>query len=818
LGRKITLLSAAIPVTIGLVLILVATTPEILYVSRIFCGMTYGMSYATMTMYLGEISSDKIRGSIGTLLTVMVKIGILYVYAIGPYVSISMLAWLMMILPALFVLTFIWMPETPYFLLLRNRPKDAAKSLKWLRKTDDVSEELEKMNEAVKKAQDNRGTIRELLHRNNRLGLVITMGMGACQQLCGSQALIAYSEQIFEEVASGLGGSESAIIMAVVQLIVASFSSSIVDRWGRRPLLLLSTCGVTICNTIVGVYFYLLHIEVDMDAHAWLPITTIMIFIITYTIGLATVPFALMSEIFPTNIKALATASFTLAAGICAFIVLKLYQVVSDNIGMHVSFWGFAGFSLFFVIFVYFLVPETKGRPLDVILEDMKTPFKPTLIMVTGAAVYGWTSPTLPKLLADDSPIPTTPDQSSWIASLLIIGSFAGPVITLLSAAIPVTIGLILILVATTPEMLYVSRIFCGITYGMGYASMSMYLGEISSDKIRGSIGTLLTVMAKFGILYVYAIGPYVSMSMLAWMLMILPALFVLTFIWMPETPYFLLLRNRPKDAAKSLKWLRKTDNVAEELVKMNEAVKKAQNNRGTLKDLFSRGNRLSLVICLAMGACQQLCGSQAVIAYSQQIFEEVASGLGGSESAIIMAVVQLITASFSSSIVDRWGRRPLLLLSTCGVTICNTIVGLYFYLLHIEVDMDAHAWLPITTIMIFIITYTVGLATVPFALMSELFPTNIKALATAAFTVVAGACGFGILKLYQVVSDNIGMHVSFWGFAVFSFCFFVFVYFLVPETKGRPLDVILEEMKSPFKRGKKGVSETENESTIKDP
>ncbi|XP_059612694.1 uncharacterized protein LOC132259159 [Phlebotomus argentipes] len=1039
-GRKFTLLSATIPVIIGLILVLLANSPEVLYVSRLLSGITAGMAYAAMPMYLGEISSDKIRGSIGTLLMVMAYFGILYVYAIGPYVSISLLAWILMILPVLFVATFIWLPESPYFLLLKDRHEAAEKSLRWLRKSEDVSEELKRMDGAVKKAKENCGTVKELFARGNRRSLIICWGMAACQQLCGSQAVIAYSQQIFEEVSSGLGGSESAIIMAVVQLVTASFSSSIVDRLGRRPLLLISTSGATICNTIVGLYFFLLHRGVNMDAHAWLPITTLMIFIISYTIGLTTVPFALLSELFPTNIKAIATASFAAFTAFVGFSVLKLYQLVSDELGMHVTFWGFAVLTLFFVIFVYFLIPETKGRPLDEILEDMKSPLKRmqknepenvmkslhlhkckrslilrsldkldlygifgpqhhigdedniiamsdgrkaevhqdaldhrldfqqgeflanaiawpgrerkiskrmaplhmfrqksvrikalgirkdlrvsmeienkslnqcfsgqwcsrkgrgsisfqdgkyeclnsncddcsvtaksnasdskmeaiktaltaehefadedvvykerhaykgrglqattavrdfimlcTLIMVTAAAVYGWTSPTLPKLTAEDSPIPTTADQSSWIVAFLSIGGVIGPIIsflivdrigrkiTLLSATFPVIIGIILVLVANSPEVLYASRLFCGTTYGMAYAAMPMYLGEISSDKIRGSIGTLLTVMAKFGILYAYAIGPYVSISLLAWILMILPVLFVATFIWLPESPYFLLLKDRHEAAEKSLRWLRKSEDVSEELKRMDGAVKKAKENRGTVRELFTRGNRRSVIICWGMAAAQQLCGSQAVIAYSQQIFEQVSSGLGGSESAIIMAVIQLVTASFSSSIVDRLGRRPLLLISTSGATICNTIVGLYFFLLHRGVNMDAHAWLPITAIMLFIIFYTVGLATVPFALLSELFPTNIKAIASASYAAFAGCIAFGVFKLYQVVSDNLGMYVTFWGFAVFTLFFVIFVYILIPETKGRPLDEILEDMKalkSPLRRKQKNEPE----------
>ncbi|XP_055690879.1 facilitated trehalose transporter Tret1-like [Lutzomyia longipalpis] len=456
--------------------------------------------------------------------------------------------------------------------------------------------------------------------------------------------------------------------------------------------------------------------------------------------------------------------------------------------------------------------------------------FSGTLIMVTSAAIYGWTSPTLPKLLADDSPIPTTRDESSWIVSFMVIGSLLGPFISffivdrfgrkisLLVATIPVIIGLILVLVATSPAILYVSRIFCGITYGMAYMVMPMYLGEISSDKIRGSIGTLLTVMAKFGILYVYAFGPYVSITLLAWILLILPALFIATFIWLPESPYFLLLRNRQDAAEKSLKWFRQTDDVSQEITQMNESVKKAQANRATLRELFTVGNRRALIIVWGMGACQQLCGSQAVIAYSQEIFEEVANGLSGSESAIIMAVVQLITAALSSSIVDRMGRRPLLLLSTAGVTVCNVVVGLYFFLLHKGVNLDAHAWLPITFLMIFIVMYTIGLATVPFALQAELFPTNIKALATGSVVIVALAISFGVLKLYQVVSDGLGMHVTFWGFAVFSLAFVIFTYFLIPETKGRSLDAIIQDMNAPSSKGndkKDKNDETENKEQI---
>ncbi|XP_058833967.1 facilitated trehalose transporter Tret1-like [Topomyia yanbarensis] len=434
--------------------------------------------------------------------------------------------------------------------------------------------------------------------------------------------------------------------------------------------------------------------------------------------------------------------------------------------------------------------------------------FTGTLLTFSVIASYGWTSPTLPILLADDSPLPITPDESSWIVSILVLASIAGPIptawavdkfgrkYTMLFAAIPTIIGWILIGVAQSVPVLYVSRLLSGISYGMQYSSMPLYLGEIASDAIRGSIGTLLTVMAKAGILVEYSVGPYVGFRTLAWISLVFPSAFFVLFMWMPESPYYLLAKNDQESAAKSLRWLRKRDEVHDELIMMKTAVEKSKQNKGTFRELLTPGNRRSLIVVLGLGALQQLCGSQAVIAYSQQIFEEVQSGLKAHESSIIMAVIQLITATLSSSIVDRVGRRPLLLISTAGCAIGTFIVGLYFFLQQQGVAVQSVSWIPLVVIMLYIISYTIGLATVPFAVLGELFPANVKAVAAAMYTMFASSVGFGVAKLYQVISDELGTYVSFWIFAVCSSLFVIFVYLLVPETKGKPLDQILEEMR----------------------
>lgn len=342
------------------------------------CGLTYGLCYTVVPMYLGEISSDKIRGGITIMLTVMVKLGILITYSVGPYVSFHTLPWINLAAPGLFLMLVYWVPETPYYLLDTNKPKEAEACLIKLRGHTNVQAELSMMQESVNKAQEHSGSIRATLRdlfftRGNRRALVIIIGLTSIQILCGSQAIIAYSEMIFTRIDSGLAPAHISIIFGVVQLIAAAFSASVVDLVGRRPLLLISVGGTALCNFIVGLYFFLERQGIDTQPLAWIPILAIMVFIVCYVLGLASVLFALLGEIFPSNLKAVAGAVYTITSSAYSFAVHKLFQVVSDGIGSDAAFWGFAGFGIIFIPFIYFLVPETKGKPLDQILEELNS-------------------------------------------------------------------------------------------------------------------------------------------------------------------------------------------------------------------------------------------------------------------------------------------------------------------------------------------------------------------------------------------------------------------------------------------------------------
>lgn len=184
----------------------------VLFAARIVFGIAYGFIFSVLPMYLGEISSDKVRGYVTTWMVVKGQLGLLFTYSIGPYVSISTMAWLGLITPTLFIVTFIWLPETPYYLLGKNNEAAARHSLERLRGHTNIDAELNRMRAAVKESQENRGTFKELLAKENRRGLIIIFGLAVVQFLSGSSVIMDYSQVIFAKIQSNLEAHEISIV------------------------------------------------------------------------------------------------------------------------------------------------------------------------------------------------------------------------------------------------------------------------------------------------------------------------------------------------------------------------------------------------------------------------------------------------------------------------------------------------------------------------------------------------------------------------------------------------------------------------------
>ncbi|XP_025264106.1 facilitated trehalose transporter Tret1-like isoform X2 [Camponotus floridanus] len=420
--------------------------------------------------------------------------------------------------------------------------------------------------------------------------------------------------------------------------------------------------------------------------------------------------------------------------------------------------------------------------------------------MLTVGQYFGWALPSLPILVQgkdETYPVRLTSEEASWVASLLILGTITASIICafivniigrkniMLFAAVPSIISWLMIAFATSSWELYISRFLAGLSTGFTYTVTPIYIGEISPANIRGNFGSMLTVISKIGTTLEYVIGPFLSVKHLALVSLIGPCLFFVIFVWLPESPYHLMRRNAKEKALNSLVQLRGKEDVHEEIDTIERSVKIDLANKSNLRELFCiPGNRRALITVVSLSTIHQLSGVQAVEQYAQLMFNEMNNNLESKYLIMILGAVQVISTIVCMFITDRSGRKLLLIISAIGSACSTAMVATYFNLQHNNMDTSNLQWLSTVGVIMYVIMFSVGLSVLPFTMIGELFPMNIKALGSTVKMIIIGILAFGVTKLYLVIADNLGIHVSFWIFTGCSLAGALFTLIYVPETK----------------------------------
>lgn len=374
-GRKKVILLTAFPFFTAWLLIAYAKSVVVFLVARFLAGIADGLAFCSVPMYLGEIADPSIRGFLGSCCSLTWILGMLLVNIIGSYTSISIAAIISSVFPVLLLLTFVWMPESPYFLIMKKRFDEARRSLRIFKGVDDVEPELQRLTNAVKEQNTNTGKFLDLFTvKSNRRAVLIVMGTRTAQQCSGTMAFTFYAKTIFQMAGDDISASTASIIYFATQLVVSSISSSIVDKTGRRPLLMISITGAAIALFVEGSYFCIRNEfpEVNIARYSFIPVVALIVFVIVFGIGLQAIPILLLGELFSTNVKAFALSLADIYFNIMATIVSKFFAGVKDKYGIHVPFFVFTACCVLGLIFIIFCVPETKGKTLEEIQNELK--------------------------------------------------------------------------------------------------------------------------------------------------------------------------------------------------------------------------------------------------------------------------------------------------------------------------------------------------------------------------------------------------------------------------------------------------------------
>ncbi|KAM7357345.1 solute carrier family 2 member nebulosa isoform 2-T3 [Cochliomyia hominivorax] len=374
IGRKLTMLLLVLPFTLGWCLLIWAQNVEMMYTARFILGISGGAFCVTAPMYTGEIAQKDIRGTLGSFFQLMITAGILFVYAIGAGLNVFWMSIVCGLLPLVFGAIFVFMPESPTYLVTKNKNESAVKSIQWLRgKQYDYKVEIEELKETERKIKENPVSIGSALMRPVTIkALCISLGLMFFQQLCGINAVIFYSTDIFKDADTGIDENLSTIVVGIMQVIATFVSVMVVDKLGRRLLLLASSSVMAISTIAMGVYFYLKETDKDSVTNlGWLPVSSLCVFIIMFSIGFGPVPWLMMGELFASDIKGVAGSIAGTSNWVLAFIVTKTFVNLKEALGSGETFWLFAGITVVGFIFVFVFVPETKGKSLNEIQDEL---------------------------------------------------------------------------------------------------------------------------------------------------------------------------------------------------------------------------------------------------------------------------------------------------------------------------------------------------------------------------------------------------------------------------------------------------------------
>uniref|UniRef100_W4VS11 Putative sugar transporter n=1 Tax=Phaedon cochleariae TaxID=80249 RepID=W4VS11_PHACE len=433
------------------------------------------------------------------------------------------------------------------------------------------------------------------------------------------------------------------------------------------------------------------------------------------------------------------------------------------------------------------------------------------LCFISGTALT-WSSSEIPKLNnATETPWKRmlSAEESSWISSLVILGASVCPFLfgylsdtigrkpTLLYLGAPFFLGYVLLGFGQTVELFYVGRFLTGIGVGGVFTLLPMYLAEISEKDNRGAISSSIGCFCCLGLLFSVSLGPFISVQLFNLVLAMPPLIFLLSFFFLaPESPLFLVREEHGDLAAVALRKLgRKEDLITKEILELEASVKPEEDS-SSLMDLFrSTAFIRALVMSMGLFFFQQVSGINAVMFYSQIIFEESGTTLNPEYCTIIVIFTQFLSSFLTPCIVDRYGRKLILLLSAMGMVVAEVPLGTYCYLKRRGASTELCAFVPVMSLAIFIVFFNMGFGPLPWTMLSELLPAKMKSVATAFVSTFVWILSFVVTKYFEQVVSVLGLGETFFVFSGFCLLAGLFSIFYLIETKGKSLQEIQEEL-----------------------
>ncbi len=375
LGRRNLILIAGVLFAVGAVGAALAPNVPVLVLFRVVLGLAVGAAALTVPLYLSEIAPTEIRGAISSLNQLMITVGILAAYVANAILA-SAGAWRWMfalaLIPALVLLVgMYYMPETPRWLVSQDRDDEARDVLRRDRDEEAVEKEIRDIREVEEQEE---GGLRELLASWVQPALIVAIGLAVFQQTIGINTIIYYAPTTLTNVGYG---NEAVIyanlIIGVVNVGMTLVAIRLIDRAGRKSLLLIGLVGMVLSLAVLGFSSLLLpQPSHPLDPAAVITLACLAGFIISFAGTWGPTVWVMLPEVLPLRIRGTAMGIAIFLHWIANFAVSQTFPIFLDSFGPGITFLGYAIIGVLAFFFVSALVTETKGRSLEQIEADLQ--------------------------------------------------------------------------------------------------------------------------------------------------------------------------------------------------------------------------------------------------------------------------------------------------------------------------------------------------------------------------------------------------------------------------------------------------------------
>lgn len=333
--------------------------------ARFIGGLAIGVASVLSPLYIAEMSPADIRGRLVSINQFAIVIGILLAYFASWMLSgIGASSWRWMFASAalpsvIFLVALLMVPESPRWLVKEGRTQEAVTVLTRVNGEVDARAQMEDIRQAV---AEESGSVADLLKPGLRKPLVIAVVLAILQQITGVNTILFYGSLIFTEQVGNQTASAALlanVVIGATNFLFTIVALAVIDRLGRRALLMLASGGMAASLTALGLLF-------KLDPNAIFPILIVILtYVAFFAVGMGPGVWVVMSELFPTRIRgrAMAIATVTLWLA-CTALTLTFLSLV-NAIGVSGAFWLYASICVLTLIFVWRVVPETKGKTLE---------------------------------------------------------------------------------------------------------------------------------------------------------------------------------------------------------------------------------------------------------------------------------------------------------------------------------------------------------------------------------------------------------------------------------------------------------------------